>query len=98
MTRIPRKGTWQMSAVDLARVFARHFGWTGRPGGWIYTTDGRPICQGWDNLAEALTSRGWIRVGAGVDWRAAGENPRLTPRLHRGRRGTLVADPYHRAV
>jgi hypothetical protein len=71
------KATWQMTKTELARVFAEHFGWRHSSGGWIVNAAGEPICQGWENLADALTGRGWIRVGEGVNWRRAGERPKL---------------------
>jgi hypothetical protein len=75
-----------MSAVELARVFAEHFGYTvhgnhiQRPG------DGRSVAVGWDQFAQKLTSRWWIAVGHGVNWRRAGETPTL-PRVTRNEKG-----------
>lgn len=71
------KPTWRMSASQLARVFADHFGFTGRKGGWIYSPAGRPVAHGWDSFAARLAARGWIKPGVGIDWRRAGEAPRL---------------------
>lgn len=71
------KGTWEMTAEELAKVWAEHFGYTGHAGGWIHRPDGTPVCQGWTALAEILTRRGWIRVTYGIDWRASGEAPKL---------------------
>lgn len=72
MTRpVRRVGTWQMSAVELARVVAAHYGWRGGAGGWIYDDRGAPIVQGWQGLAALLERRGVLRVGVGVNWRRA---------------------------
>ena len=71
------KPTWEMKPRALARVFGEHFGFAGRTGGWIYSPEGRPVAHGWDQFAQQLQRRGWIRVGSGVNWRAAGERPRL---------------------
>lgn len=64
-----RKATWEMDAEELARVVADHQGWEGRDGGWIYTTSGKPIVQGWSRLADRLVARHVIVVGKGVNWR-----------------------------
>jgi hypothetical protein len=71
------KATWKMSRQELAKVFAEHFGFTGRLGGWIYSPTGQPITQGWDSFASKLQQRGWIIQGTGINWRAAGEAPKL---------------------
>lgn len=70
--------TWRMAPVELARVFADHFGWAGRSGGWIYDQNGRPVAHGWASLASRLAALGWIQRGVGVNWRLAGETPRLS--------------------
>jgi hypothetical protein len=72
-----RQATWHMSEVELAHVWADHFGYTGRPGGWIYSPAGRPVAHGWAALARELSSRGWIREGSGINWRACGERPTI---------------------
>jgi hypothetical protein len=69
------KATWAMSEPQLARVFAEHFGFTGRPGGWIYSPAGNPIAHGWSAFGANLAQRGFIKVGQGVNWRRAGERP-----------------------
>lgn len=79
--------TWRMRAVELAREFAAHYGWTVRAGGWIYDGRGRPVAQGWDTLAGKLAGRGWIIEGVGINWRGAGERPAL-PRPSRSASGT----------
>lgn len=63
------KPTWRMNGTDLAKVFAAHFGYAGRTGGWIYDSNGRPVAHGWQAFAAQLTRRGWITVGQGVNWR-----------------------------
>jgi hypothetical protein len=72
-----RKATWQMSATELARVWADHFGYEGRPGGWIYDPRGRPVAHGWDEFTARLQRRGFIVRGQGINWRASGETPRF---------------------
>ena len=69
--------TSRMTAVELARVFADHYGYgthrggTLSQGGWIYDKLGRPIEQGWVSFASYLERLGYIKVGVGVLWRAA---------------------------
>lgn len=82
---VTTKATWEMTEVELARVFAEHFGYT-RRGNWISRPDGVAVGCGWDHFAQRLRQRGWIRVGQGVNWRAAGEHPRLA-RATRNERG-----------
>lgn len=61
--------TSQMTSVELARVFADHFGWTAADGGWIYEAQpSGAIVQGWTTLADMLIWRGWIVEGKGVMW------------------------------
>lgn len=62
-----RKSTSRMTRPELARVVAEHNGYLTGPGGWIYNTQGRPICQGYAALAERLGSA--LVVGRGIDWR-----------------------------
>lgn len=64
------KSTRRMNAEQLARVWAEHFGYQGRQGGWIYDDRGRPVVQGWAGFAARLADRGYIRTGEGVNWRA----------------------------
>jgi hypothetical protein len=71
-----RKLTSQMTAVELAKVFADHHGYFGAHGGWIYrerhTINGRrtgqPVCQGGVSFARLLEQRCLIRPGRGIDW------------------------------
>jgi hypothetical protein len=84
------KLTSKMTAVELAKVWAEHFGLKGAPGGWIYTNIepnihpftkkaigwvGKPVAHGWVDLANALERTGLIEVGKGINWRASGEKP-----------------------
>jgi hypothetical protein len=83
---VARKATWTMTAVELARVFADHFGYTTSPrSNWVYDPAGRPVACGWHEFAARLQTRGWIRVGVGVNWRRAGESPRLGRRASASR-------------
>lgn len=79
-----RKLTSQMTAIELAKVFAAHHGYFGDHGGWIYREQhtlgrptGRPVTQGWAAFARLLEARGFIRVGAGIDWIIAHRGVRL---------------------
>src|SRR5262245_51897276 len=36
--------------IKAARQYAQRYGISGRRGGWIYSPDGRPLTQGWDNF------------------------------------------------
>lgn len=71
--------TAHMTKVELARVWADHYGYTTtvRDAGWIRDPQGRAIVQGWAAFADKLASRGFIRVGKGIDWRRTGETPRI---------------------
>ena len=44
-----------------AKAYAAAVGVAGKPGGWIYTPSGRPICQGWQSYTSRLVRRGIIR-------------------------------------
>jgi hypothetical protein len=61
-----RKITSQMSRVEMARVVAEHKGYLTGPGGWIYTSQGRPVCHGYGALAKRLGSA--LMLGRGIDW------------------------------
>jgi len=69
------KHTNQMTAEELARVFAGHYGWGTRAGGWVYDERGRPVVQGWTGLARELERRGWIKPGAGMNWSRIPQTP-----------------------
>lgn len=45
---------------NAARAYARVYGYTGRPGGWIYDRDGKPIVQGYTALGARLIRAGRI--------------------------------------
>jgi hypothetical protein len=64
-----RYGTWQMTPVQLAKVYAVHVGHYGAAGGWIYDQHHRPIAQGWSAYAQRLVARRRIVPGKGINWR-----------------------------
>ena len=66
--RVRQVPTWKMTSEELARVYADHHGVTARVGGWLYDSDGRPVCQGWSTLANYLAGYEVTIVGVGVDW------------------------------
>lgn len=70
------KPTYQMSAVELARVWAHHHGLYASRSGWI-RKGSDPITQGYADLARHLTRAGVILTG-GIDWRA-GDAQGITP-------------------
>lgn len=93
--RIPgvrlRAATWEMTPVELARVFAHAHGYRGAAGGWIYDPDGHPVAHGWQSFADALAARGWIVEGKGVAWtKATWEGNRLP--LSKSYRAELAHD------
>jgi hypothetical protein len=45
---------YEKSPEDAARIIARHLGYHGREGGWIYDRHGRPVIQGYWKLAVRL--------------------------------------------
>ena len=63
------KATWQMTVIELAKIYAAHRGYYSREGGWIYNAQGVPIEQGWQAFANRLTNIGHIRAGVGINWR-----------------------------
>ena len=70
--------TWEMTLVELARVFAHIHGYRGATGGWIYDPEGHPVAHGWQSFADALATRGWIVEGKGIAWtKATWEGNRL---------------------
>jgi hypothetical protein len=72
--------TSQMTDVELAAVWAEHYGWKGLDGGWIADDLGIPVVQGWADLTRWLTDLGFIEVGKGVMWRATEQRwPWLRP-------------------
>lgn len=63
---------WEMTDVELARVWAAHYGYGVRPrSNWIYTPAGRPVRDGWVSFAALLVQLGYVTPGRGIDWRAA---------------------------
>lgn len=61
-----RKSTARMTRRELARVVAEHRGYVTTSGGWLYTAAGRPVCQGYDALADRLGAA--LVEGRGIDW------------------------------
>ena len=67
--RYPKgKPTWEMSEVELARLVAHMAGWAGVVGGTIYDDTGKPIVQGYYDLAQKLLNEGVIVAGKGINW------------------------------
>lgn len=66
--------TSQMTAVELARVFADHHGYEVR-WNWIYDSKSTPVACGWGEFARILQRFGYIEVGLGVHWRRADLTP-----------------------
>jgi hypothetical protein len=58
-----------MTRAEMARVVAENRGYLAGPGGWLYTADGRPVCQGYEALARRLGTA--LVTGRGIDWDAA---------------------------
>lgn len=68
--------TWKMTRVELARVWADHYGYGVRPGSnWIYSPTGRPVRGGWAAFAELLVSIGYVVPDRGIDWQLAWRLP-----------------------
>lgn len=66
---VPAVHTNRMTLVQLARVWADHFGYEARSGGWVYDETGHPVAHGWESFAGRLAARAYIEVGVGVHWR-----------------------------
>lgn len=72
-TTIP---TWEMTRVELARVWADHFGYGVRPrSNWIYTPTGIPVRPGWEAFADLLVQLGYITPERGIHWLASHWRP-----------------------
>lgn len=92
-SRVP---TWEMRPVELARVFADHYGYRTSSGGWIYDPEGHPVAHGWQSFADTLAARGWIVEGKGIAWtRATWAGARLP--LSRSYRAELAHDARMKA-
>jgi hypothetical protein len=52
---------WLVDRVKVARAAAQARGHEGRLGGWIYTAEGRPICQGWIDYYHQTSVASWVR-------------------------------------
>jgi len=50
-------------ARSAAMTWTHSAGYVVRRDGWIFTSTGRPVCQGLEALADMLQLRGWIRRG-----------------------------------
>lgn len=76
--RYPKgKHTAQMTADELARVWAHENGLYASRGGWLY--DGQtPVVQGYLELARILTRARVIEEGVGIHW-AHVPGERVTP-------------------
>jgi hypothetical protein len=55
--------------AKIAKTVAEVRGWVGRPGGWIYDEQGRPICHGWASLFRALRHVGAVDAAGRIAWR-----------------------------
>jgi hypothetical protein len=79
MYGVRNRPTWQMNRVELARVFADHFGYTtSHRSNCIYDPAGKAVAQGWHSFASKLVNLGLIAEGTGINWRRAGHRPRIT--------------------
>lgn len=58
---LPNGSPLHSSGIAAAKAYAKAVGTHGAPGGWIYTSGGRPICQGWAEYACIVNQRGRIR-------------------------------------
>lgn len=52
---------YEHTREDAAKAIARQTGVSGRPGGWLYSEFGRPLCQGWSAYAKLWEARGAIK-------------------------------------
>ena len=64
----------EMTAFECAKAIAKHINAKGGYGGWIKTSDGKVLGQGWFDLANKWTKRGWIvdrgePFGCHINWR-----------------------------
>jgi hypothetical protein len=72
------KHTNRMTTIELAQVWAAHYEWSTREGGWVYDDRGTPVVQGWTGLARELVRREYIAEGVGINWRLVPQTPRFT--------------------
>jgi hypothetical protein len=79
--RVRNVPSWEMTRVELARVFALIHGFKGMPSGWISDSDGVFVAHGWVAFADRLEARGWIQEGKGVFWTKAVQETGGIPRL-----------------
>ena len=53
----------------LMGILKNHYHLEGKVGGWIYRSDGSPICRGWVTFAGLIDSRGiTIPHHPFIDW------------------------------
>lgn len=53
--------THYSSALAAAHAWADEHGVVGRKGGWLYKSNGKPLCQGWQSLVGQLARDGVLR-------------------------------------
>lgn len=71
--------TWEMTNVELARVWADHYGYGVRPrSNWIYGPTGRPVRAGWEAFAALLVSIGYVVPERGIDWQLTWRLPHMS--------------------
>ena len=63
-----------MTKIECAKAIARHINAKRNCGGWIKTSDGKVLGQGWCDLSNKWTRRGWIvdrgePFGCHINWR-----------------------------
>lgn len=68
VARTRKVPTWKMTPVELAKVWAEHYGYL-RCGNWISRPDMVAVAGGYEELAVKLTAKGFIKEGVGIDWR-----------------------------
>jgi hypothetical protein len=61
---LPKGSKLHSSGIMAAKAYAKDKGVKGGHGGWIYTANGRPICQGWAEYAIRLYQRRHISATA----------------------------------
>jgi len=60
---------YEPSELAAAKVIAGHFGIEGRSGGWLYDSQDRPVCHGWESYRRLVRwAIGSKEVGGQVRW------------------------------
>lgn len=78
ITGVRDRPTWELTTVELARVWADHYGYGVRPrSNWIYTPHGSPVRPGWEAFAELLVQLGYVVPERGIHWQLAWTRPHL---------------------